>query len=80
MFGRLFTGWGTPTELVTPLVVAAIALMLATQLWPPAFARHLRERVATLRPVTLGVVGAVGLFVITTLGPQGVAPFIYFQF
>jgi hypothetical protein len=80
MFGRLFTGWGTPTELVTPLVLAAIGLMLVTQLWPPVFARHLLDRIATLRPVSLGAVGAVGLFVITTLGPQGVAPFIYFQF
>jgi D-alanyl-lipoteichoic acid acyltransferase DltB (MBOAT superfamily) len=80
MFGRLFTGWGTPTELVTPLVLAAIALLLVTQLWPPAFARHLQDRIATLRPVSLGAVGAVGLFVISTLGPQGVAPFIYFQF
>jgi hypothetical protein len=80
MFGRLFTGWGTLTELVTPLVLASIALMLVTQLWPPAFAKHLQERVAALGPVSLGAVGAVGLFVITTLGPQGVAPFIYFQF
>jgi len=80
MFGRLFTGWSTPTELVTPLVLAAIALMLVTQLWPPAFARHLQDRVAALGPVSLGAVGAVSLFVITTLGPQGVAPFIYFQF
>jgi D-alanyl-lipoteichoic acid acyltransferase DltB (MBOAT superfamily) len=80
MFGRLVTGWSTPTELVTPLVLGAIALMLVTQLWPPAFARHLQERVSTLGPVSLGAVGAVGLFAITTLGPQGVAPFIYFQF
>jgi hypothetical protein len=36
--------------------------------------------VAALRPVTLGAVGGLTLFVITTLGPQGVAPFIYFQF
>jgi hypothetical protein len=33
-----------------------------------------------LRPAVLGVVFAVVLFTITTLGPRGVAPFIYFQF
>jgi D-alanyl-lipoteichoic acid acyltransferase DltB (MBOAT superfamily) len=80
LLGRLLWGWGTPTELVTPLVLATIALMLVTQLWPRAFAEHLQERVAALGPVSLGAVGAVSLFVITTLGPQGVAPFIYFQF
>jgi hypothetical protein len=30
--------------------------------------------------VPLGITIAVVLFVITTLGPRGVAPFIYFQF
>jgi alginate O-acetyltransferase complex protein AlgI len=31
-------------------------------------------------PIAQGVVLGVMLFVITTLGPQGVAPFIYFRF
>jgi hypothetical protein len=30
--------------------------------------------------VPLGVTVGVVLFLITTLGPRGVAPFIYFQF
>ncbi len=80
MLGRLLWGWSTPTELVTPLILVTIALMLVAQLWPRALAEHLQERVAALGPVSLGAVGAVSLFVITTLGPQGVAPFIYFQF
>jgi hypothetical protein len=33
-----------------------------------------------LRAVAMGAVFAVTLFVIVTLGPQGVAPFIYFRF
>jgi hypothetical protein len=28
----------------------------------------------------LGLVAAFALFAITTMGPRGVAPFIYFQF
>ncbi len=31
-------------------------------------------------PLAQGTVGAVALFAITTLGPEGVAPFIYFRF
>jgi hypothetical protein len=30
--------------------------------------------------VPIGLAAAAALFVIATLGPQGVAPFIYFQF
>jgi D-alanyl-lipoteichoic acid acyltransferase DltB (MBOAT superfamily) len=80
MLGRLLHGWSTPATLVTPLVLLTIGTMLLAQLWPRALAEHLRARIASLRPVALGIVGAVTLFVITTLGPQGVAPFIYFQF
>jgi hypothetical protein len=36
--------------------------------------------VASLQPVAMGAVFGFVLFSISTLGPQGVAPFIYFQF
>jgi alginate O-acetyltransferase complex protein AlgI len=77
---RLFTGWGTPTELVTPLVLLAIAVGLCTQYLPHRPAEVLKAWLSRLRPVPLGVVFAGALFLITTMGPQGVAPFIYFQF
>jgi D-alanyl-lipoteichoic acid acyltransferase DltB (MBOAT superfamily) len=80
LLGRLITGWATPSPLVTPLVIGAIALMLALQYAPHAPADRIMERVATLQPVAMGAVFAVTLFFIATLGPQGVAPFIYFQF
>jgi alginate O-acetyltransferase complex protein AlgI len=80
MLGRLVTGWSTPTLLVTPLVLVAIALMLALQLLPRGAGRLIADRVAELRPAAMGAVLAVALFVIATLGPRGVAPFIYFQF
>jgi alginate O-acetyltransferase complex protein AlgI len=80
MLGRLVTGWTGQNSLVTPLVVGTIALMLALQFAPHATAERIMERVADLRPVAMGAVFAFVLFVISTLGPQGVAPFIYFQF
>ena len=80
MFGRLFTGWGTPTLLLSPLIVAVIFGMLALQYAPRGPGRMLQKRVSNLAPVAMGLVFAGALFVIVTLGPQGVAPFIYFQF
>ena len=78
--GACSPGGARPTALVTPLVVLTIAFMLALQYAPHSAADRIMERVEGLRPVAMGAVFAVVLFIITTLGPQGVAPFIYFQF
>jgi D-alanyl-lipoteichoic acid acyltransferase DltB (MBOAT superfamily) len=80
LLGRIFTGWTTPTTLVTPAVLGWTAVGLATQFAPHRPARVLQARLARMEPWALGLVGAVILFTITTLGPRGVAPFIYFQF
>jgi len=80
LLGRALTGWGMASPLVTPAVVLAIAVGLATQFAPRRIGAAIKDRVAGLQPVTLGLTGAAILFVITSLGPRGVAPFIYFQF
>jgi D-alanyl-lipoteichoic acid acyltransferase DltB (MBOAT superfamily) len=80
LLGRVFVGWATPTQLVTPLAVATITLMLALQNAPPQPGLRLQRTMSQWRPVPLGLAAAFALFVIATLGPQGVAPFIYFQF
>jgi len=80
LLGRLVTGWATPTELVNPLVLLAIGVGVGAQYLPSAPAEALKDLAARVRPVPLGIAVAFVLFVITSLGPQGVAPFIYFQF
>jgi D-alanyl-lipoteichoic acid acyltransferase DltB (MBOAT superfamily) len=77
---RLVTGWWTPSEFLTPLVVVMVAGMLALQFWPRGFGLWLQSGLSRLKPAPLGVVFALALLVIVTLGPSGVAPFIYFQF
>jgi alginate O-acetyltransferase complex protein AlgI len=77
---RLVTGWWTPSEFVTPLVVVMVAGMLALQFWPRGFGLWLQSGLSRLKPAPLGIVFALALLVIVTLGPSGVAPFIYFQF
>src|SRR4029453_6908518 len=80
LLGRTLTAWGEPSPLVTTPVLLAIGVGLATQLAPHEVAERLKSVMSRLRPVPLGITIAVVLFVITTLGPRGVAPFIYFQF
>jgi alginate O-acetyltransferase complex protein AlgI len=80
LLGRLVTGWSTPSEFVTPVVLVAIAGMLALQYWPRELGLRLQSGLSRLKPVPLGVVFAFVLLVIVVMGPAGVAPFIYFQF
>jgi D-alanyl-lipoteichoic acid acyltransferase DltB (MBOAT superfamily) len=80
MLWRFLAGWTTPTHVVNPLVVATIVVMLALQHAPRRPALRLQEHASRWRPVPMGLAVAVALFLIATLGPGGVAPFIYFQF
>ena len=76
---RLFGAIG-PMPMVTPLVVAAIAVGIGTQYLPRAFAAAVQSRFAALHPLAQGAALAIGLAIITALGPEGVAPFIYYRF
>ena len=73
-------GEGMPSEAVTWRLVALAAFGLAIHFLPP----DLRERIeARLRPLPAPVLGlglGVALVAILLAGPEGVAPFIYFQF
>ena len=80
MLGRVVTLADGPATLVTLPVLLAIGVGLATQFIPPTPGVMIRTTVSRLRPVPMGVVAGIVLFAITTLGPRGVAPFIYFQF
>ena len=80
LLARTVTAWGVPSPLVTAPVLLAVSAGLVTQFLPHRPAERLKAAISRLRPVPLGVTVAVVLFLITTLGPRGVAPFIYFQF
>ncbi|HZQ84035.1 MAG TPA: MBOAT family O-acyltransferase, partial [Acidimicrobiales bacterium] len=66
--------------LVTPLVVGVIVVSIASQYVPRDIVSRAQQRFAELAPVAQGGAIAAGLYTITTLGPQGVAPFIYYRF
>ncbi|MEM7338645.1 MAG: MBOAT family O-acyltransferase [Actinomycetota bacterium] len=71
---------GEPAPLVTTGLVALITAALAAQFVPPAMATATRDRFARTRPALQAVTLAAGLTVVARLGPDGVAPFIYYQF
>ncbi len=79
MLSRLVVGWG-PSPLVTPLALAAIAAGIATQYLPDDWLQRVKDQFARHRPVIQGAILGVVLLAVTTLGPQGVAPFIYYRF
>jgi hypothetical protein len=80
VLGRLFTAWGQSSPLVTVSVVLAILVgILGQYVRPTTVAAVTRAFGALPLPAQAGAVG-VCLVAILTLGPVGVAPFIYFRF
>jgi alginate O-acetyltransferase complex protein AlgI len=80
MIGRIATSAAGSSTLVTALVVAVIAVALALQIYPHRPGTAVQARFSTLDPALQALVLAGGLTLISVLGPDGVPPFIYFQF
>ncbi|HLN17627.1 MAG TPA: MBOAT family O-acyltransferase [Acidimicrobiales bacterium] len=80
VLSRLFDGWGTPSPLVTPLLVLTIAAFIAVQYVPKDLVGRLQAAFSRQKAIVQVLALSGGLLVITTLGPQGVAPFIYYRF
>ena len=80
MLGRLFSGWGQASPLVTPLLVVTIAAVIAVQYVP----RRLVDTAVVAfgraaAPVQVAALG-LGLLLTTTLMPTGIPSFIYYKF
>ncbi len=80
MLRRLFTAWGQSSPLVTTSVVLAILVGIVGQYLQPGAAGGVVGAFRRLPALAQAACVAVALAVINTLGPQGVAPFIYFRF
>ncbi len=79
LLGRLFTAWSGP-EITTLAVGLAIVVGLGAQFLPQRVGLWAEWRVSHLPPVVQAIGFALVLLACDILGPQGVAPFIYFQF
>jgi len=80
VIARLFDAWGRPSPLVTTSVVLAILVGIAGQYVRPTALTRLLAGFQRLSVVAQAASVAVALTLINTLGPTGVAPFIYFRF
>jgi D-alanyl-lipoteichoic acid acyltransferase DltB (MBOAT superfamily) len=80
ILGRLVKGWGDPSPLITPLLVVIVLGTVALQYVPTVNVARLQAMFSRQRAaVQIGVL-AFALLGITTFGPAGVAPFIYYRF
>jgi D-alanyl-lipoteichoic acid acyltransferase DltB (MBOAT superfamily) len=77
---RLFDAWGQSSPLVTTSVVLAILVGIGTQYVRPTAIGALLVGFRRLPVLAQAACVAVALTLVNTLGPTGVAPFIYFRF
>ena len=65
---------------LTPFTLALITIGMAVQFVPRGTPERLARALAEWPEWALGAVSGAGIVAISALGPDGVAPFIYFQF
>ena len=80
VLGRIVTGWGMGSNLVTPMVLFTILAVLLVQQMPTGLGERLAALWSNLHLAVQALTLAIVLLIITTLGPTGVAPFIYYRF
>jgi hypothetical protein len=80
MLTGLVTRWGEPSPLVTGGVLLAIAVGIGSQYLPARWPRLVMARFSRLPAAAQALVLAGALMLTSALGPEGVAPFIYFRF
>jgi D-alanyl-lipoteichoic acid acyltransferase DltB (MBOAT superfamily) len=76
---RIFTAPG-PAPLVTPLILFTVIGCVAIQFIPAGLRVRVGAAVERLGAAPQAALLGVGLFLVNYLGPEGVPPFIYFQF
>ena len=77
----LVTRWGDENTLVTPVVLLAIVVGIFTQFLPSRVIRTLERWFSAIPALGQGIiVGVLIVLMVSLVGDQGVAPFIYFQF
>lgn len=65
---------------VTPMILFVIVAMIAAQFVPTAWVDQAQAAFSRFVPAAQAVCLALALLLIDALGPEGVPPFIYFQF
>jgi len=81
VLGRLFSGFGgIGGTTVSVLLLVVVIGSVASQFVPTRIPEKAEVWFGRLAPVVQMAALAVGLVLVDALGPEGIAPFIYFQF
>ncbi|MGI9381728.1 MAG: MBOAT family O-acyltransferase [Methyloligellaceae bacterium] len=72
--------WSEPAQLTRPFLVLMVGLSLAAHFLPGDLVERMARRLEPLGAIALGLVLGFGILFIESVAPEGVAPFIYFQF
>jgi D-alanyl-lipoteichoic acid acyltransferase DltB (MBOAT superfamily) len=78
--GGLGSGWADGLQQAAPAMVALIGIGLIGQFTPPALFERTATAFASLPGWGLGALTGIAVAAINALGPEGIAPFIYFRF
>jgi D-alanyl-lipoteichoic acid acyltransferase DltB (MBOAT superfamily) len=78
--GGFAGGWTQGVQQAGPFMVALIALGMVGQFTPVRLFEPISERLARVPVWGIGAAAGVAVALINALGPEGVAPFIYFRF
>ena len=73
-------GWSGGVHQAGPLMVGLIALGMVGQFTPVRLFEPIAARLQSMPAWGLGVTAGIAVAAINALGPEGVAPFIYFRF
>jgi alginate O-acetyltransferase complex protein AlgI len=77
---RRLSSWNGASPLITPLLVITVVFIIAVQFVPKDVSQRVQSYFSNQRAAVQVLGLGLGLVVITTLGPTGVAPFIYYRF
>jgi alginate O-acetyltransferase complex protein AlgI len=78
--GGVFGGTSGTAITVTPLIVGLIVVGMALHALPPRAIQHVAMRVRTMNALLVGIGVGLLVLIIDSMRPEGVAPFIYYQF
>jgi alginate O-acetyltransferase complex protein AlgI len=76
----LRSGWNEPMQQAQPAMIGLIVIGMAGQFLPPGSFERVGVALARVPYWGLGAATGIILAAINALGPEGIAPFIYFRF
>lgn len=78
--GGLGSGWADGLHQAAPAMIALLGIGLVGQFTPRAMFERTAAALAILPGWGLGALAGIGVAMINALGPEEIAPFIYFRF